>query len=163
MPRVRTNYSCHPKLRIMSAPPPTLLSPNFITYWGINLSASERDGTLTTIFSTTVFSNSYIAYPSGSTASFLLKFWLGLTGPLPQMALFRRLCLELSGLGAGSVDQPGLYGFEVQYPGLIREDRCSLATVLNIRSKERTTVSAARLEVDLDSGAINQNLGKEKG
>ncbi|OBT67366.1 hypothetical protein VE03_03038 [Pseudogymnoascus sp. 23342-1-I1] len=47
---------------------------------------------------------------------------------------------------------------EVRYPGLLREDRDSLATMLKLRLNETKTVSDARLDMSMDGGAINQML-----
>jgi len=51
-----------------------------------------------------------------------------------------------------------LSGFEVRYPGLLREDRCRLATMLKLRLEEAKTISGATLDMSLDGGAINQML-----
>lgn len=47
---------------------------------------------------------------------------------------------------------------EVRYPGLLREDRLSLAVMLKLRSDETKTVSEARLDMSVDGGAIHQML-----
>ena len=46
--------------------------------------------------------------------------------------------------------------YEVRYPGLLREDRHSLATMLKLRSEETKTVSEAILDMSMDGGAVNQ-------
>ncbi|KFZ17031.1 hypothetical protein V502_04791 [Pseudogymnoascus sp. VKM F-4520 (FW-2644)] len=46
--------------------------------------------------------------------------------------------------------------YEVRYPGLLREDRHSLATMLKLRSEETKTASEAILDMSMDGGAVNQ-------
>lgn len=52
----------------------------------------------------------------------------------------------------------GIESSEVRYPGLVREDRHSLATMLKLRSEDMKTVSDARLDMSMDGGASNQML-----
>lgn len=41
---------------------------------------------------------------------------------------------------------------EVQYPGLLRKDRCTLATALKLRSEETKKISMATLDMSVDDG-----------
>ncbi len=49
-------------------------------------------------------------------------------------------------------------GAEIPYPGLLREDRHSLATTLKLRSEETKTVSGTTIDLAIDGGATNQML-----
>ncbi|KAK9424619.1 hypothetical protein SUNI508_03495 [Seiridium unicorne] len=59
--------------------------------------------------------------------------------------------------GPGKLDL-FLDGFEMRYPGRLRDDRKSLALALETRSEETQTISHATLDMSLDSGAILQTL-----
>lgn len=63
------------------------------------------------------------------------------------------VCLDLA------ARMPGLRVFdlvfisnEVRYPGLLRKDRCILATMFKLRSKETKKISVAALDMSVDDG-----------
>lgn len=91
---------------------------------------------------------------------------------LPQLKCISRLltgiwnCTPAPGISVDlAARMPGLASLDlgvdsgdIRYPGLLREDRHSLATMLKLRSDETKTVSEARLGMSMDGHVINQML-----
>lgn len=93
---------------------------------------------------------------------------------LPQLSFISRLVIfdsDRTLTSSAYIDlaarMPGLQDLhfffiwdEVRYPGLLRKDRCILATTLKLRSEETKTISVATLDMNVndDHGAMHQLL-----
>ncbi|KAK6067053.1 hypothetical protein SCUP234_11769, partial [Seiridium cupressi] len=73
----------------------------------------------------------------------------------PCPSVYLDIAARLAGLGKLDLF---LDGFEMRFPGRLRDDRKSLALALETRSEETQTISHATLDMSLDSGAILQTL-----